>query len=371
MKTLSAGMLTHLAQDTTTLATGCKITRMDGTVYGFTDHDVNVALNADGLGTITYYSVDGFSRTALDTTEGVAADNSDLQFIFDDDRVTDEDLLAGLFLRAEVKFFWFNWTDPAMAVIKGLRGFLGEVTLNRDTYVFQMQSLASLLSQDMGEVYTPDCRAVLGDNRCQVVLAIPAWTATTAYSATSLYVQGTRVVALGGASPLRQFRCITAGTSGATEPTWNTTLGAFTSDGTVAWITERAFQVPCTVDTLVAAAYGDTHVQQFTVTPTLADFVPVPTGGSNYFTGGRVLWLTGDNAGLGVEVKSFDAATSAITLFLPMWDDIQVGDTLTLEVGCDKLRDTCHNKFFNIVNMRGEPFLPGLEEFLRFPDVPG
>jgi hypothetical protein len=64
------------------------------------------------------------------------------------------------------------------------------------------------------------------------------WAATTAVAL------GVRNVApTTQASASRKFQvyeCTTAGTTGGTEPTWNTTVGGTTSDGTVTWTTRNA-----------------------------------------------------------------------------------------------------------------------------------
>jgi hypothetical protein len=61
----------------------------------------------------------------------------------------------------------------------------------------------------------------------------PAWEATNAYA------QGDMVLRTTGAGSEQTaglfFRCTTAGTSGGTEPTWDTTVGDTTTDGTVTW----------------------------------------------------------------------------------------------------------------------------------------
>lgn len=81
---------------------------------------------------------------------------------------------------------------------------------------------------------------------------------------------------------------------------------------------------------------------------------------------GKVIWLTGNNAGASMEIKSFDlSGDDTITLFLPMGFDIQVGDTLEVERGCDKLHATCDTDFDNLLNFRGHAFyVPGNNSIL-------
>ena len=87
---------------------------------------------------------------------------------------------------------------------------------------------------------------------------------------------------------------------------------------------------------------------------------------AGYFTFGRITWTSGANAGYAMEVKAH-AAGGAITLVLPMPYPIAVGDGYSLVPGCDKLLSTCSTKFSNVINFRGEPHLPGMDEILRGP----
>lgn len=79
---------------------------------------------------------------------------------------------------------------------------------------------------------------------------------------------------------------------------------------------------------------------------------------AGYFDGGLITWLTGDNAGRSMEIKSHSAG-GVFTLFLPMVDNISVGDTADVVAGCDKSLATCRDTFNNVVNFRGFPSVPG------------
>lgn len=73
--------------------------------------------------------------------------------------------------------------------------------------------------------------AVLAD-KFAIVEPAGTWAASTAYSLTD------KVRPLTSPPSGKLFRCTTAGTSGGSEPTWNTTLGGTTNDGSVVWTCE-------------------------------------------------------------------------------------------------------------------------------------
>jgi len=68
-------------------------------------------------------------------------------------------------------------------------------------------------------------------------------------------------------------------------------------------------------------------------------------------------------------VRSWDAATSTLTLFLPALYAIQPDDAFTIRPGCDKTFATCRAKFDNAINFRGFPHVPGNDQVLSYPDA--
>lgn len=88
-----------------------------------------------------------------------------------------------------------------------------------------------------------------------------------------------------------------------------------------------------------------------------------------WFNEGTVLFETGANAGAGMEVKSWDATTRQIELFLSMPNQIKAGDYFSIYPGCDKSRISCAAIFRNVANMYATPDVPGQDDLFRYPDA--
>lgn len=81
------------------------------------------------------------------------------------------------------------------------------------------------------------------------------------------------------------------------------------------------------------------------------------TQDDDYFGYGIVRWDTGLNAGLSMQVSTFEGGEFA--LVAPMIFNIQVGDTLTATAGCRGRWDAdCRDKFDNLPNFQGEKDRP-------------
>jgi uncharacterized phage protein (TIGR02218 family) len=87
---------------------------------------------------------------------------------------------------------------------------------------------------------------------------------------------------------------------------------------------------------------------------------------ADYFTFGVVTWTGGDNEGQSMEVKYQGASSDGndFILQLKMFHPIQVGDTFTVVPGCDKIKQTCIDKFDNVLNFRGFSYVPGQNKIL-------
>ncbi len=77
---------------------------------------------------------------------------------------------------------------------------------------------------------------------------------------------------------------------------------------------------------------------------------------AGWFDLGLVRFESGPAAGHTRTVKSY--ASGMLTLATPLLSTPAVGDRVTVWPGCDRLQATCQNKFDNLANFRGFPYIP-------------
>jgi uncharacterized phage protein (TIGR02218 family) len=281
MKQITPELAAHIAGEVTTLATCWKLTRRDTTVLGFTDHDQDIVFSG-----LTYKASTGFTPSAIENNSSLSVDNLDLEGMLSDADITEIDILAGKYDFAEIEIFQVNYKDMTQGALILRRGWLGEVSLQKNQFVAEVRGLTQRLAQTIGEYFSPSCRATLGDTRCTVDLV------------------------------------------------------AHTVTGSVTTATSS---------------------QEFVDSSR--------TEATDIFSFGVLTFTSGANNGLSIEVKEYSllpvSAGGKIVLALPMPFSITTGNTYSLSKGCDKTTVTCHNRFSNIVNFRGEPSVPGLDRMLE------
>lgn len=113
-------------------------------------------------------------------------------------------------------------------------------------------------------------------------------------------------------------------------------------------LTETGFSVKCsgTVSGVISAA-------RFS-----ASLAPPEAYPANHFAEGIIEWTSGDLTGTESEIKLSTANGAEIELQLIPSAPIATGWSFHLVAGCDGKRETCRDKFGNILNFRGFPDLP-------------
>jgi uncharacterized phage protein (TIGR02218 family) len=174
MKTLPAGLQAHLDSGATTLVWCWRVTRADGAVFGFTDHDRPLVFD-----NTTFEPGSGFAAAELRHRADLSVDAQDAEGALSSDRITETDILDGRWDNAAVEVWRVNWSDVAQRIV-ARRGNLGQVRRGRSAFTAEMRSLAHLLDQQTGRVFQATCDAALGDARCGVNLASPAFSGSGA-----------------------------------------------------------------------------------------------------------------------------------------------------------------------------------------------
>lgn len=419
-KNISAGFRTHLNLPVTELATCVYIRRKDGVEFRFTDHDVNLVvpgptLDARGREVAgTYTSVQGQTPTQVKSNKDLAVDNLEILTVLDAASITEADMSAGLWDYADYDIFQVVHSNLSLGVMWLMSGKLGEVTVIRNTSVgvVELRSKSQLLQETIGRLVSHECPVDLGSPDCRVLYATPLRLNTTAYAlgdrvrpliwerrefvcttagttASSEPVWGmdlgdtttdgtvvwttydplkatewvaSRVYAVNDVIQpttfdARQYRCTTAGTSGGSEPTWNTTLGGTTNDNTVVWTAELAWFWEGSVTTVT----NRRDFKDSTLTDADAAFT------DDWFKYGLLIWTTGANAGLESEIKTSVKSDGRLVLWRSMPYTIATSDEFVIEVGCDKAFSTCRDKFNNVVNFQAFPEVPGRDAMLQTP----
>lgn len=164
MRAIPSALQTKLDSGVTTLCRCFVLTRRDGVVQGFTDHDEDVMLNG-----VTCRAETGLSASEVNSRLGLAVDGTEISGALADECLTEADLAAGRYDAAKVESFLVDWSEPELHVLTGT-ATLGEVRREGGAFVAELRSLSDALAQETGRLFTASCSADLGDPRCGVDL---------------------------------------------------------------------------------------------------------------------------------------------------------------------------------------------------------
>ena len=176
MRTLDPALADHLASGVTTLCRAWRVTRRDGLVLGFTDHDRDLVIAG-----VTFLAASGIAGSESTQAQGLSVTGAELSGALSADALDGADLAAGLYDGAGVDLLLVNWQTPAQHFLLR-RGTIGEVRSEDGVFTAEIRALADAFNQTRGRLFTPTCDADLGDARCGVDLAAPAHSATASVS---------------------------------------------------------------------------------------------------------------------------------------------------------------------------------------------
>lgn len=147
------------------------LTRTDGTVLRFTDHDQPLVYAGD-----TYTPSGGFDASAREKKVGIDPANLDIKGTLTAEAITAEDLMAGAYRNARLVETVVDWRYPYRSPFRRDEYQINETTFDGEEWTAQVDTFLIVLKPKKGRRFLRTCQWELGDARCGVNLA--SFTAT-------------------------------------------------------------------------------------------------------------------------------------------------------------------------------------------------
>lgn len=166
MRAIPAELESSLKGPATTLARAWRLTRRDGMVLAFTDHDEALIF----AGT-AFAAASGLRAGETEEVVGFSAGSQDVEGALSSSAITENDIAAGLYDEARVETFAVDWTKPD-AHLRLSISVIGEIRRSGDAFTAELRSPVAALDRERGRIYGRRCDATLGDRRCGIDLEI-------------------------------------------------------------------------------------------------------------------------------------------------------------------------------------------------------
>jgi hypothetical protein len=166
MKTLPEGLSAQIADGVMRHVRCWRLTRADGVSVGATEHDR--ALERDG---VRYEPGAALEMARFIARPGLAPDPAEVAGALSLEAIAEADLDAGLWDRARVEVWLYDWADAQAAGLLLWSGRLSAVSRRGAAFSAELISLKGDLEAPLGRVIARACDAALGDARCGVDLS--------------------------------------------------------------------------------------------------------------------------------------------------------------------------------------------------------
>lgn len=171
-KSIPIQLQSHYDGDALTVCLLTRIKCKDGSLYGFTDLDVNVEYDpaaydpggtGDDWGPLDHTAdTGGFSLARLEAAADLSVDNSELKFLPGTGTISAEEILSGKFDMADVRIYRVNYADLSQGHECVAVGQLGNARVAENFAYLEYRSLTDLLKQPEADLFSIPCPYVFG-----------------------------------------------------------------------------------------------------------------------------------------------------------------------------------------------------------------
>lgn len=163
MKPVTTEFQTALGENLTFLCRLWEITRRDGQVFRFTDHDRDITYSGQ-----LYKSSTAFTASAVETNVNSASNNLDVTVLLAAGSIEYLDLERGMFDDAVTRLYVVNYRDLTAGALELFEGRVNNTTLpNQHLGILALIGGVRRTNRTMIERYSLQCRASFGDARCK------------------------------------------------------------------------------------------------------------------------------------------------------------------------------------------------------------
>lgn len=272
-------------------------------VIGFTSNSRDMTL--PGHAGVTFKSAVGITPSAIEMKLEEAS-SLEMQGMYTSGTFERNDIIGGLWDYAEIEIFSASWDNPNLGELVHFRGNLGEFKDYQQFFNVEARGLLGRLSSDAGVVTTRYCRVKnFGDSQCK-------FTANT--------------------------------------------------------VTIDSVVYDISVNGEVYSADSNRRMLYFLGSLWDGGILPLNIPPDGFFNNGQVTCTAGANEGISREVLKSTYAGGKFRLSLKRAFPFAIssGDLFDIKAGCNRTLEDC-KKFNNVINFRGEPYIPGIEAMNRVP----
>jgi hypothetical protein len=171
MRAVPTELASRLESGAASLCHAWILTRADGVVLGFTDHDRDLAVEG-----VTCKAASGWTAGAAETAAGFSPGMAAAVGGFDDAALSEVDLAAGFYDGARVECRLIDWSAASLS-IRLWAARVAAAKVEGGAFTLALEGPLAALDRVAGRTFGRSCDAVFGDARCGVdVAAFPGAT---------------------------------------------------------------------------------------------------------------------------------------------------------------------------------------------------
>jgi uncharacterized phage protein (TIGR02218 family) len=328
-----------------TLCTVFKVTRTDGYILRFTDHDRTLTLDGEE------YNPTSVTKISAERRESdLKSSNQEASGIVDGTVIVIPDLLGDKYRGAKVEQSIIDWRRPWVWHYKATKR-IRMMSYDGSGWIATLEGITTQLKQPVGGrfggVHSQQCTYTLGD----AVTCKADITDDLIYNETAITVQtsGTTpiLIAVSGTPWTTNqwagyyFHMRNGEQRGQERRVLSNTSSVLTLDNAL-----NAAPLASQVGWLgIGPRVSSVVTSRMSFVINASDFPTASSYDNDFFRDGEFEWTTGDNAGTVSPIVGYEASTRTVSLLLPTPFDIDVNDRGVMRPGCDGLLGTCVAKF--------------------------